>query len=138
MLKADEVLKQIKTGMLCLGRRRSTRVVGVMVLYAASRTPVCLVLMFLLIKPSDLLAFELILFICVLKFKLVDKTTPIMEPWENNLESVYSLTLILLLSHSVMYRSSISQIIIRLNFYGPFGGIPIFEFAFRKYQLILA
>ena len=31
-----------------------------MVLYAASRTPVCLVLMFLLIKSSDLLAFELI------------------------------------------------------------------------------
>ena len=47
-----------------------------MVLYAASRTPVCLVLMFILIKPSDLLAFELILFICVLNFKLVDKSTP--------------------------------------------------------------
>ena len=42
------------------------------VLCAASRTPVCLVLMFLLINPSDLLAFELILFICV----LVDKSTP--------------------------------------------------------------
>ena len=33
------------------------------VLYAASRSPVCLVLMFLLINTSDLLAFELILFI---------------------------------------------------------------------------
>ena len=31
-----------------------------MVLYAASWTPVYLVLMFLLIKPSDLLAFELV------------------------------------------------------------------------------
>ena len=46
-----------------------------MVLYAASQTPVCLVLIFILIKPRDLLAFELILFICVLKFKLMDKLT---------------------------------------------------------------
>ena len=50
----------------------------IMVLYAASRTPVCLVLivLFLLINLSDLLAFELILFIYVLKIKLVDKSTP--------------------------------------------------------------
>ena len=41
-----------------------------------SRTPVCLVLMFLLLKNSDLLAFELIPCTCVLKFKLVDKSTP--------------------------------------------------------------
>ena len=47
-----------------------------MVLYAASRRPVCLVLMFILIKPNDLLAFELIPFICVLKFKLMNKSTP--------------------------------------------------------------
>ena len=33
-----------------------------MVLYASSRTDVCLVWMFLLIKPSDLLAFELIVY----------------------------------------------------------------------------
>ena len=46
-----------------------------LVLYAASRIPVYLVLMFLLIKTGGLLAFELILFICVLKFKLVDKST---------------------------------------------------------------
>ena len=46
------------------------------VLYAVSRTPVCLVFDVSLIKPSDLLAFELILFICVLKFKLMDKSTP--------------------------------------------------------------
>ena len=34
-----------------------------MVLFAASRTPVCLVLVFPLIKPNDLLASEQILFI---------------------------------------------------------------------------
>ena len=53
---------------------RRIRVVGVQWYYAASQTPACLVLMFLLIKPRDLLAFGLILF--ALKFKLVDKSTP--------------------------------------------------------------
>ena len=44
--------------------------------YAASRIPLCLVLILRLMKPNDLFAFDVILFICVLKLKLVDRSTP--------------------------------------------------------------
>ena len=46
-----------------------------MVLYSVSEYT-CMFSLFISIKPSDLLAFELILFIYVLKFKLVDKSKP--------------------------------------------------------------
>ena len=50
----------------CIGAPHSG---GVLELWAYNVTDtLCLVSMFLLIKPSDLLALELILFICVLKF----------------------------------------------------------------------
>ena len=64
---------------LCIGASHSGGVLGcehTIVLHAASRTPVCLVLMFLFIKQNYLLAFQLILFISVLEFKWVDTSTP--------------------------------------------------------------
>ena len=46
------------------------------VLYLASRTPLCLILSFCLMKHRDLFALDMILLICILKFKLVGRSTP--------------------------------------------------------------
>ena len=46
------------------------------VLYAASRTPLSFVLIFRLMKSSDLFALGVILFMRVLKLKLVERSTP--------------------------------------------------------------
>ena len=46
------------------------------VLYAASRTPSSFVLTFRLMKPSDLFALGVILFMRVLKLKLVERSIP--------------------------------------------------------------
>ena len=45
-------------------------------LYVASRTPLCLALIFCLMHPSEVFAFDVILLMCELKFSLVDRATP--------------------------------------------------------------
>ena len=45
-------------------------------LYVASRTPLCLALIFCLMHPSDVFAFDVILLMCELKLRLVDRATP--------------------------------------------------------------
>ena len=47
-----------------------------MVLYAASRTSGCLLLIFRLMNPRDLLALGVILLIWGLKFRLAEMSTP--------------------------------------------------------------